>query len=246
MRTTSVVALALASIPITPALAGHYHEETEEEKALDQQVKDADASPHAQYGLGPRFGTFHVGPIYDLAFGFTFEGGVRLDRLALLADYTLLGITDAQTTAKMDQTTGALATDGSSTPAPSSNPGGLVQRLGANARYSVAKFMEAYGGTGARGDLFVEGGFGEQLIRWSGGGFLHRADISLGAGFSIQFRGPHHHGGYQLGVRVTLASPPEAYQSTGPATCAGPCDTPTGQMNIDRSIVGGITVIFGD
>lgn len=245
MRITSVVALALASTS-TFAFAGHHHEETEEEKASDQQVRQADASPHAQYGLGPRFGTFHVGPIYDFGFGATFEGGVRLDRLALLGEYTLLGISDASNAKTQTQTTGALSTDGSSTPSPSTNPGGLVQRIGANARYSVAKFIDASGGVGVRGDLWIEGGLGEQLIRWSGGGYLHRADISLGAGYAIQFRGPHHHGGYQLGVRVTLAAPPAAYQTSGPPTCAGPCDGPTTQMNIDRSILGALTVIFGD
>lgn len=244
MRITSVVALALASTSL-PALAGHHHEETEEEKANDQKVREADAAPHAQYGIGPRFGSFHVGPIYDFAYGVAFEGGVRLDRLALLGEYTLLGISDATNTTKQTQTTGALSTDGGSS-TPAGNPGGLVQRVGANARYSVAKFMDAGGGVGVRGDFWVEGGFGEQLIRWSGGGYLHRADLSLGAGYAIQFRGPHHHGGYQLGVRVTLAAPPPAYQTNSAPTCAGPCDGPTGQINIDRSILGALTVIFGD
>ena len=77
---TSVVALALASIA-TPASAGRYHEETPEEKALDVDVLAADAAPHAQYGIGARVGSFHVGSIYDIAYGFALEGGVRMGRL---------------------------------------------------------------------------------------------------------------------------------------------------------------------
>jgi hypothetical protein len=244
MRASSVVALALASMVTRLSYAGQ-HTETDEEKQQDAQILAADLAPHVQYGLGLRGGTYHVGPIYDLAFGFGVEAGVRLDRLALLGDYMLAGMSAAPVTGQSSSTTAANSTSPTTSPS-TPQVGGLVQRVGATARYSVAKFAEASGGVGARGDLFVEGGFGEQLVRWSGGGYLHRADISLGAGAGIQFRGTHHHGGYFLAARVTLAAPPNGVETASTPTCAGPCDGATGPLSIDRSVMVMFTAQFGD
>lgn len=228
------------------AFAGHQYEETDAEKVDDVAVVAADAAPHAQYGIGFRAGSFHVGSIYDIGFGFGLEAGVRIGRLQLLGDYTLFGLTTGWTQPQSKDSSAAMTTtplpDGTTPP----HPGGVAQRLAAIARYSPARFMEAQHGVGVRGDIFVEGGIGEQLIEWSGGGYLHRTDISLGAGFSIQFRGPHHHGGYYLGARVVLADPPSGAQMPTGATCAGPCDGPSQPIQIDRSVEGMFTVIFGD
>jgi hypothetical protein len=243
MRTS--VALALASSIATPAFAGgHHHEETPEEKALDADVLAADAAPHAQYGIGARVGSFHVGSIYDIAYGFALEGGVRMGRLQVLGDYTLMGLSPVTPPQSATTTAAAL---GDVPAAPMTDKlGGMVQRFGLLARYSPARFIEANGGVGVRGDIFVEGGVGEQLIDWSGGGYLHRSDIELGAGISIQFRGPHHHGGYFIGVKVAMASPPSGAEMATAATCAGPCDGPSKPIGIDRAVLGMFTAIFGD
>jgi len=239
---TSVVALALASIA-TPASAGRYHEETPEEKALDLDVLAADAAPHAQYGIGARVGTFHVGSIFDIAYGFALEGGVRMGRLQIMGDYTLLGLSPFNPPQKAMTGTAAVTTVTPTTP---NNPGGMVQRFGAFVRYSPARFIDAQGGVGVRGDIFVEAGIGEEFIDWSGGGYLHRTDVALGTGVSIQFRGPHHHGGYFIGVKVAMASPPSGAQMQAAATCAGPCDGPSKPIGIDRAVLGMFTAIFGD
>jgi hypothetical protein len=59
-------------------------------------------------------------------------------------------------------------------------------------------------------------------------------------------RGKHHHGGYFLGMRATLAPPPAGAPSlTAPPTCAGPCDGPTRPIAIDRSFLMVFAADFG-
>ncbi|HEY1558921.1 MAG TPA: hypothetical protein VGF94_29055 [Kofleriaceae bacterium] len=236
MAASSVtLALALAS----PAYAGQ-HAETDDEKSDDVVVRQVDRDMQAEYGIGVRVGTFHTGPVYNIGLGFAAEGGVRFDRLALLGEYQFLGLLDPSSTAPqmpMQAYDAAMMRP--------ATPTGSAHRLGANARYSVARFLVAQNGIGVRGDVFVEGGLGEELIEWSGGGYLHRADVSLGAGLGVRFRGTHHHGGYQIGVRATFADPPAGYAKSGPPTCAGPCDGPTRPSSLDHSVLGTFTVVFG-
>jgi hypothetical protein len=251
MRTLIAIAFTFTS---STAFAGHSHAETDEEKSIDEQIKVVEAGPQSEFGIGLRGGSFHVADIYDIGFGFGVEGGVRIDRLAFMADYTLMGLSPAQTTVPASSSSSMLPVAvGRDSPATGADPGtggagpshgGFVQRLGLFVRYSPARFLEATGGIGVRGDIFIDGGVGEQLVMWSGGGYLHRADISIDAGFSIRFRGPHHHGGYSLAARLTLASQPDG-APTPPAACAGPCDGPSRPLQIDRSVMGMFTAIFG-
>ena len=233
-----LIAIALVS---SSAYAGH-HVETDDEKAADVEIRAVEAAPQSEFGIGLRVGSFHVADIYDIGFGFGVEGGVRIDRLALMADYTLMGLSPNQTSTTT--TNGARTTTPTGEPA-SPGAGGFVQRVGLFARYSPARFLEAQGGVGVRGDIYVDGGIGEQLVLWSGGGYLHRTDISIDAGFSIRFRGTHHHGGYSLAARITLASPPDGTPQPTTAMCAGPCDGPSKPLAIDRSVMGMFTAIFG-
>ncbi|HTR54037.1 MAG TPA: hypothetical protein VMJ10_25260 [Kofleriaceae bacterium] len=248
MRQSSVaLVLALAS---SRAWAGHHHVETDEEKSEDAVIQQVDSQPQLELGLAGRFGTFHTGPVYNMAAGVAVEGGVRLDKLALLGEYQLLGLFDPNDSSRQQPSTLPVNVDSAPAPAQAaspmhSTPGGVVHRLGANARYSVGRFLVAEGGIGVRGDLWLEGGLGEELIEWSGGGYLHRADVSIGAGAGIRFRGTQHHAGYQLGVRATFAEPPAGYMPVTTPTCAGPCDAPTIPHALDHSILGTFTIVFG-
>ena len=251
MRSSSVPIALVLALASSRAWAGH-HVESEEEKSEDVVVKEVDAAPQTEFGIAGRLGTFHTGPVYNFAAGFAFEGGVRFDRLALLGEYQLLGLYDPNG-GTSTQSMGSLPVNVDAAPAappppsasPRSTPTGHAHRLGVNARYSVARFLEASSGIGVRGDLFVEGGVGEELIEWAGGGYLHRADISLGTGAGIRFRGTHHHGGYGLSVRATIAEPPAGYMPVTMPTCAGPCDAATVPHALDYSILGAFTVSFG-
>lgn len=238
MRPSSVT-IALGLALASRGYAGH-HPETDDEKSDDVTVLQVDRAVQAEYGIGLRIGTFHTGPVYNIALGFAAEGGLRFDKLALLGEYQFLGLLDS--TPAQSQMPMQAYDAATSRP---SVPTGTAQRLGANARYSLARFLVAENGVGVRGDVFVEGGLGEELIEWSGGGYLHRADVSVGAGLGIRFRGTRHHGGYQLGVRATFADPPAGYAKSGPPTCAGPCDGPTRPSSLDHSVLATITVVFG-
>ncbi len=232
-------ALAIAA---PPASAGHYSGETEEDKVADVAVLAADREPQWEAGVAFAVGSFHTGPVYNSAYGADLLGGVRLGRFGFYGTYSLLGL-GAESTYTLPGT--AALTDDGSEPAPSTTqPSGLAQRLGLDVRYSLARFIEATGGAAFAGDIWVEAGFGEQFIRWNEGGTLHRADLSFGFGMQLGGRGPQHHGAYFFGVRATVAHSPPAYNSDI-STCAGPCDTPTPPLGLDKSILFTTGIMFG-
>jgi hypothetical protein len=134
--------------------------------------------------------------------------------------------------------------DRGSDPPDGKTPTGMAQRFGLSARYSLGRFSTAAGGMAMTGDIWVEAGLGEQLIRWNAGGELHRMDISLGVGTSFGARGLHHHGAYYMAVRATIAHSPPSYDSDVP-TCAGPCDTATPPLGLDKSILFVTGIVFG-
>ena len=239
MRVTAVL-VALATAP--PAFAGHYSPETEQDRADDTAVLAADAAPHPEYSLGFRLGSFHTGPVYDLAVGFAIEAGMRFDRLQLLGEYNFFDLVDP-TPEKTDMTAELTSDPASSPPA---HPTGYVHRIGAIARYSLAHFMDADHGVAARGDFFVEGGLGEELIEWSGGGYLHRPDLAIGASWQMGGRGISRHAGLRLGFRATFAGSPPDHTPAGGPTCAGPCDAPTVPSHtIDHSFLFALSFQFG-
>jgi hypothetical protein len=121
-----------------------------------------------------------------------------------------------------------------------------VQRIGANARYSLGKIT----GEDAplRGDFWLEGGIGEQFIRWDLGGAMRRPDLSFGFGgqFAGRFGREHdHHAGIYYALKVTLARAPAEFTDRAP-TCAGPCDTATRPIDIDRSFLFNVGIVFGN
>lgn len=229
MRTAAAAAAAVLALASAPA------------RADDEALARIDQSVRWEGAFGIRVGTFHVGPFDGFAFGFHLDGGVRLDRLFLYGEYSYMGISNTPP-AQSDQS--AM----SSVPIDTKPQeiSGIVQRVGANARYSLGKL--ASNDIPIRGDFWIEGGVGEQLVRWDRGGELHRPDLSFGFGgqFSARLGHAHdHRAGFYYALKATFAHAPAAYlQQT--KTCAGPCDTPTGPIPVDRSFLFNMGIVFGN
>jgi hypothetical protein len=234
---------AALAIAAPSARAGHYTGETDADKATDATVLAADRDLQWEGGVAFAIGSFHTGPVYNVAYGADFIGGARLDRLGLYAAYSLLGLGSSSTYIRPGAAA-ALTDDGSDLPMSSTQPSGMAQRLGLDVRYSLGRFIATTGGEALTGDIWVEAGLGEQFIRWNAGGTLHRADLAFGFGMQIGGRGPQHHGAYFFGVRATVAHSPPAYNSDI-STCAGPCDTPTPPLGLDKSILFTTGIMFG-
>ena len=198
-----------------------------------------DATPRWEGAFGFRVGSFHVGSFDGLAFGLHLDGGIRFDKLQLLGEYSFMSISQQPPT---DNDAAAAK----AAPTPAADLSGIVQRVGLDARYSVAKIVGEE--VPLRGDFWLEGGFGEQVIRWELGGELHRPDVSFGFGgqFSARFGEHHdHHVGVYYAFKALLAHGPASYVNS-PPTCAGPCDTATRPIGIDRSLMFNFGLVFGN
>jgi hypothetical protein len=208
----------------------------------DSELTRTDRSPRWEGAFGLRVGSFHVGSFDGLGFGFHLDAGERFDRLFVYGEYSYMSISNAPP----DQTMNT-AQLGSTPPAPAPQEiDGMVQRVGVNARYSVGKITSDE--VPLRGDFWLEGGVGEQFIRWDLGGAMHRPDLSFGFGgqFSGRFGREHdHHAGIYYALKVTFAKAPPSYSDRAP-TCAGPCDTPTSPIGVDRSFLFNLGIVFGN
>ncbi len=185
-------------------------------------------------GVGVRFGSFTVnGDSTGTAIPFHLDLGARHRRVFLFASYDLFSIdahvpsfapSDAARASELTQ-----LGDGS----------GLVHRLGATARYALARFGEHDGGF----DVWTEGGVGLQHVRWDAGGVWTRPDVSLGFGATMLYLGKRQHGGFSIGLRVMLA--PRSDVMGAPTVCGGPCDRATPPSGTDRSFMFDMTMPFG-
>lgn len=160
LAVAAAATLAAAAATATPASA-----------CYDSDCKDARAKawskPRFEGAVGMLAGGYGVSTVTGAAFGMHFDGGVRMDRLALIGEYDFLSI-------------GQSAYD-------HEYPiRGHLHRLGANVRYSLASF----GGREVpiRGDIWIEGGIGNQLVQWHGGGELSRRDLAFGIGGQMTAR----------------------------------------------------------
>lgn len=209
--------LATAAFTATPASA-----------CYDSECKDARekqwAKPRFEGAIGMLAGGYSVATVGGAAIGMHFDAGVRMDRLALVAEYDFLSI--GQSSYDYD------------------NPiRGQLHRLGANVRYSLASF----GGREVpiRGDIWLEGGVGSQLVQWHGGGELGRRDLAFGVGGQMTARigreNPKYVGFYYA-FRGLVARDPIG--KPGEPTCAGPCDMATGPSPYDVGAFFNFGVIF--
>jgi hypothetical protein len=236
MTRTCLVFAALAIVG-SPARASS-HGESAQDKLADAAILAADQALQWEGSTAFEVGTFHTAAIYNLAYGVDLQGGARLNRIAVYGEYSILGLSTSDSSYPSAT---YYTNDGSPL---SDKPSGLVQRFGLDVRYSIGRFITAFGGAGLAGDFWVEAGLGEQLVRWNEGGLLHRADVSFGIGAQLGGRGTEHHGGYFLGVRVMVSQTPAGYVGTEP-TCAGPCDTATPPLGLDKSVLLTTGIVFG-
>lgn len=223
MRPISLAPFALAAVAVTAVTA------RPAAACYDRECKDARArawdKPRFEGAIGMLGGGYNVGPIGGGAIGTHFDAGVRAGRLAVLGEYAFLA--HGQSSYKYDDPVR-----------------GHLHRLGATARYSLA----AFGGRDIplRGDIWVEGGVGNQLVRWHGGGELSRRDLAFGAGGQMTVRigrdAPKYLGFYYA-FRGLVARDPVAKADT-PPTCAGPCDYPTGPSPWDMGAFFNFGVVF--
>jgi hypothetical protein len=195
----------------------------------DSDCKDARArawdKPRFEGAFGLLAGGYSVGPISGAAIGMHLDAGMRAGKLALLGEYDFLS-------------------HGQSAYEYEAPVRGVMHRLGANLRYSIA----AFGGRDVpiRGDFWIEGGVGNQLVQWHGGGELSRRDLAFGAGGQMTVRvgrdKPSYVGFYYAFRGLTARDPVKNEMS--PPTCAGPCDTPTGPSPWDVGAFFNFGVVF--
>jgi hypothetical protein len=186
--------------------------------------------------VGVRFGSFTLnGDSSGTAIPFHLDLGLRHDRLLVYGGYDVMSVE----THGPAFTTGGTATMTTGTGQPLGDGSGLVQRVGANARYVIGKVGESDGGF----EIWGEGGIGAQHIAWDAGGTWTRPDVALGIGGTMVWLGDRKHAGGTIGLRVLLA--PRNDIANRPPTCGGPCDTATRPSSLDRSFMFEISVPFG-
>lgn len=202
-------------------------------------VPDPDRDRYARWrlsgGVGIRFGSFTVnGDSTGTAVPLHVDLGARRRRTFVFASYDVMSVDAGVPNLDPTNTTARNTAitqlgDGS----------GLVHRLGANARYTLARFAESDGGF----DLWGEAGLGIQHLRWDAGGVWTRPDVALGLGATMLYLGKRQHAGFSLGFRVMFA--PRNDTAGAPAVCGGPCDRATPPSSVDRSFLFDLTLPFG-
>lgn len=223
MRTMMLVGAAALATALTatarPAHADCYSDECKQREAEWNRTR-------FEGGVGLLAGGFSVGPIDGSAIGTHLDGGVRSGRLAILGEYDFVSIGESSYDVE-DPVRGQL------------------HRLGVNARYSLGSF----GGQSIplRGDIWIEGGLGDQLVRWDGGGELERRDLAFGFGGQMTVAiGKEHprYLGFYYAFRGLVARDPVEPKDPAMATCAGPCDRPTGPSAYDMGAFFNFGVVF--
>lgn len=222
MRTIMLVsAAALATVLTTAATARAdcYGSECDAREKLWDKTR-------FEGGVGLLAGGYEVGPIGGSAIGTHVDGGVRAGRLALLGEYDFVSI-------------------GQSSYDHPDPVRGQLHRLGVNVRYSLG----AFGGRSIplRGDIWIEGGLGDQLVRWNGGGELERRDLAFGFGgqMTVQIGKEHpRYLGFYYAFRGLVARDPTEPKQPAVPTCAGPCDRATSPSSWDLGAFFNFGVVF--
>jgi len=151
----------------------------------------------------------------DYVVGVTAAGGIQLDRLSVLGEYTVSGVEFHGTVVASPR--GGMPTV--------SDTDGVMQRLGLVARYAFVKGATPpeLGAVRSIGELWIEAGAGEQHTAWDKGGVLERPDFTLGVGMTGALRGLHRNG-MSAAFRVYFAHRTDLDPTP---TCSAPCTEAT-------------------
>ncbi|HUJ58695.1 MAG TPA: hypothetical protein VLX92_09390 [Kofleriaceae bacterium] len=215
--------LALAPVLLAAATPAH---------ADDIDPIDHPRGWHVEGALGYRVGSAYVDgsdtgtdvPGYVLV-------GARAGRLFLAGEYDLMSVTYP-----LVMPAGDVLAHGATIDVGDGH--GLVQRLGVTARWAFGHASDS----GVLADLYAEAGAGVERWAWDSGGVWVRPDVALGVGSEMLFFGERRHGGFSMGLRVTLA--PRDHVVTA-AACGGPCNYATPPTGIDRSFMFDMAILFG-
>ena len=223
--------LAAAGYATTPAPVAHHAIDYEQRVRMQGEI-DLRVGPASVDGT-------HVGTVAGAAGAL----GAHLGRFTLLGDYAISPISYPSMPA-VD-----VAAHGQPLPIAGSD-GLLYHRLGVTGRYSFAKAESAPGSLAEDmqmlGELWLEGGVGEEIIQWDRGGTFERPDLALGIGMQGMLRtSADRRGGVFFAFRVHFARRTDL-DGLGP-TCSAVCTqaTPPSQWS-DRSYMFETGFVFGN
>ena len=192
--------LAIVANP-TLAFARHHKRHyiqplTDEEAAIAAAVVAADQGRALELTGGLTFGTLSTAQSRSGGAGVAFDAGLRVDRVAVLAQFAALW-----------WSLPAVPADGTACAGPMASPAGITNRLGAALRYSFDVERAVQTPTFVfRSEGWVEAGVGAQLSSWVGGHDA-RPDVELGLGVQFGGHGSRTHGGFGVGLHAFVAPP---------------------------------------
>ena len=168
--------------------------------------------------------------------GYSLAAGVHRDRITVLGEYTLAELRYRAPSTMVAAQGDALYSDAT----------GLLHRVGVTARYSFAKATSGEGVAKWIGELWLEGGVGEQIARWDGGGTFARPDVVFGFGMQGARRGSvRSRGGLFVAFRVGIARRTNVDDAA--ATCSAVCTMPSQPAQwTDRTAMLHVGLLFGD
>jgi hypothetical protein len=168
------------------------------------------ARPRWQLGLGAEMGSLSILQQTRRAHGFDFTLGLRIDQLAVFADYSVLDVPALETAGN----------PGSEAPATAADPSerGRLQRFGVGARWSLlsAGPADPRSGRSELFQLFLEGGSGVQHLGWQTSPAQWREDIAIGGG--AQLVGGTLRNGSAIGVLLRVV---DLYSHAADHICTG-------------------------
>ena len=186
--------------------------------------------------LGARRGSMKLdGVDLDFKGGVFIAGGYRFDRLTVFAEYMLAGVGYHSFTSEQ---IGDVVVAG--------NSDGILHRLGLTTRVAFARGLSGVtpDDTRSYGELWLEGGVGEDIISWDNGGVMRRPDVVLGIGVTGALHVLHRRGGIDLGFRVAFGRRTDLDGAA--SLCSAPCTqaTPPATWG-DRSYLFQVGLAFG-
>jgi hypothetical protein len=222
---------ALADSPTPPPLPGEHEAAAAFAAAIDYEHRVRWQSELALF-LGPA-PIDHV--LASTTPGYTLATGMHLDRLTVLAEYTIAELHYLAPSASASAQGEVIYAD----------TYGLSHRIGVANRYSFVKLESGEGISRWFGELWLEAGTGVQIARWDRGGTFVRPDVSFGIGMQGARRASAaRRGGAYVALRVQLARRTDI---DSPPTCSAPCTMASPPASwTDRSALLHVGFLFGN